>query len=72
MDNSAGILFLIAGAGLALVGVLALTGTLSWFGRLPGDIHVSRGHAHFFAPIVSMIIVSVVLSLILNIFGRLR
>jgi len=72
MDSSVGVLLLVAGAVLALIGLLALTGSLAWFGRLPGDIHVSGGNVRFFAPVVSMVIVSVVLTVVLNIFLRLR
>ena len=31
---------------LVLLGVLAWTGLLSWFGRLPDDIHIVREHVH--------------------------
>jgi hypothetical protein len=43
---------------------------LSWFGRLPGDIRVERESGGFYFPIVSMLIVSIVASLLLNLFFR--
>lgn len=60
--------------GLALV-ALGLVwqfapGLLSWFGRLPGDIRITRGDARIYIPITSMIIVSVILSIVINLFFR--
>lgn len=63
---------IVLGAFLLLVGV-ALTyapGLLGWFGRLPGDIDISRGGTRIFIPITSMILVSLLLTLILNVFFR--
>ena len=41
-----------------------------WFGRLPGDIRIERASGTVFIPVTSMLIVSVVLSLVLNLFLR--
>ncbi|WP_444916159.1 DUF2905 domain-containing protein [Microbulbifer sp. TRSA007] len=63
---------IIAGIILVLAGVLLhfSPGLFSWFGRLPGDIRVESGRTRFYFPIVSMIIVSLVLSLLVNLFRR--
>jgi hypothetical protein len=65
---------ILIGLGLALV-VLGLVvqfvpGLFGWFGRLPGDIDVERGNSRVFVPITSMIVVSLVVSLIINLFFR--
>ena len=65
-------LLIIAGVALVALGLLASTGALSWFGRLPGDIRVERPNTRVYVPITSMIVVSVVLSLLLAIVRRLR
>lgn len=44
---------------------------LSWFGSLPGDINIRRGNTRVFIPITSMLLVSVGLTLILNLVGWL-
>ncbi len=60
----------VEGLVLVAVGLLAQTGALSWFGRLPGDIRVERPGGSFYFPIVSMLVVSVVLSLLLQLARR--
>jgi len=61
---------LVAGLGLALAGVLFLL--LARFGvtRLPGDVVVRRGSFALYAPIGLMILVSVVLTIVLNVLLR--
>lgn len=55
------------GIGLVLVAVGLLWPWLSrlGLGRLPGDIHIERGDFHFFFPVTTGLIISVVLTLIL-------
>lgn len=65
-------IFIIAGISLLLIGLALLyaPGLLNWFGRLPGDIQIERGQTRIFIPITSMIVVSVALTLIVNLFFR--
>jgi ribose/xylose/arabinose/galactoside ABC-type transport system permease subunit len=42
-----------------------------WFGNLPGDIKVEGENFRFYAPIVSMLIVSLVLSVLFRMFRQL-
>ena len=59
--------------------VLVLAGDLIWLlgrtglplGRLPGDLHIQREGVSCYVPIVSMIVVSFLLTLLLNIVIRL-
>lgn len=73
MDLSAiGRVMVIAGIMLALAGLLLVLGArIPWLGRLPGDIVVQRDGFTLFFPLVTMIVVSVVLTIILNIAARL-
>lgn len=61
-----------AGALLLLLGVALhyAPGLLSWFGKLPGDIRIESERSRTFIPITSMIILSVVLTIVVNIFRR--
>ena len=43
---------------------------VNWFGRLPGDINITRNGSRIFVPITSMILVSIVLTVIVNLFFR--
>lgn len=60
--------------GLAILGLGLLLhfapGALGWFGRLPGDINIERGNTRIFFPITSMIIISIVLTVVVNVFFR--
>ena len=58
-----GLVLVVAGLLWPYVGKLGL-------GRLPGDIVYTRGNATFYFPIVTSLILSVLLSLLLWLFGR--
>lgn len=58
------------GVFVAVIGVLAWTGALSWFGRLPGDIRIENGSTRVYIPITSMILTSIVLSVLLALIRR--
>ncbi|RKI66704.1 DUF2905 domain-containing protein [Corallococcus sp. AB049A] len=58
-----GLMLMVAGLGLAVVGLLVWAGAFSWFGRLPGDIRVESGNTRVYAPLASMFLISVLLSL---------
>lgn len=63
---------MIIGAALLLLGV-ALHYTpwlLNWFGRLPGDIRIESERSRMFIPITSMLVISLVLSLLVNLLRR--
>jgi hypothetical protein len=70
MSPSLGRLLVVTGAALIVIGALAWSGALRWFGRLPGDIRIERDTVHIYVPLVSMLLVSVVLSVILYVIRR--
>ena len=63
---------ILAGLVLVIVGLVLhyAPGVFSWFGRLPGDIRVESERGKFFFPITSMVVISVVLTLLFNLFRR--
>ena len=71
MPRSAGIPFIIAGAAILLIGVLVMTGGLSWFGHLPGDIRIEKPQSRVYIPITSCLLISVAMSVIAYIVRRL-
>jgi uncharacterized protein HemY len=61
------------GGGLFVVGLLfVLLSKAPWAGRLPGDVTIQRENFTLYAPLGTMILVSVVLTLVLNLIIRLR
>jgi hypothetical protein len=66
----AGMLLIVGGLLAVLAGLLVLSGGFGWFGRLPGDIRWERGNVRLYAPLASMLLISVVLSLLLYLFRR--
>jgi hypothetical protein len=70
MSPELGRILLIIGVVLVVVGGLAALGVRLPFGRLPGDIAIEGERGGFYFPIVTMIIVSVVLTVLFNIFLR--
>ncbi len=70
MNRWLGLLFIALGAGAILVGAMIWAGWFSWFGRLPGDIRIETEHTRVYVPLVSMILVSVVLTVLVNLLNR--
>ncbi|SPE61010.1 conserved exported hypothetical protein [Verrucomicrobia bacterium] len=69
--NELGKLLVIAGLAMAVLGVLLWSGAgKGWLGRLPGDIHYSRGNVSFYFPILTCLLVSLFLTLILWLFRK--
>ena len=64
-------LLMTIGAGLVVVGALLrfAPGLFSWFGNLPGDIRFEGESSRVYIPITSMIVVSVLLTVIVNLAG---
>ena len=66
-------LLMISGLALLLAGAVwyfAGSGPLSRIGRLPGDIHIQRDNWSFHFPIVTCILISILLTLLLNLLRR--
>lgn len=67
-----GRMIMFLGLGLLLLGA-AMTWApwlLGWFGRLPGDIRVERPSGVLVIPLTSMVLVSIALTLLVNLFFR--
>lgn len=63
---------IIVGVFLVLVGLLfTLWPRIPFLGKLPGDVSIQKGNLHFFFPLATSIIVSLLLTVLLNIVFRL-
>jgi hypothetical protein len=71
--SSIGRIIMVVGVLIVVVGVVVwAAGKIGLpFGRLPGDIRIEREGFSCYAPIVSMILLSLVLTVLLNIILRL-
>ena len=63
-------MLLVIGIVLVVVGGLAALGVRLPFGRLPGDIAIEGERGGLYFPIVTMIVISVVLTVLVNLFLR--
>ncbi len=68
-----GKLLIIVGIVCIILGVLIAYGPkIPFFGRLPGDISIEKGNFKFYFPIATCIVISIVLSLLLFIYDRMK
>jgi hypothetical protein len=65
-----GRVLLVIGIVLVVVGGLAVLGVRLPFGRLPGDIAIEGERGGFYFPIATMIVVSIILTVLFNLFLR--
>lgn len=72
MDRNVGWMLVVVGLAVAAIGLLGSSGSLSWFGRLPGDVNVQRGNVRVFAPFVSMLVASGVLTVLFWLYQSFR
>jgi uncharacterized membrane protein YidH (DUF202 family) len=69
--NELGKFLIIAGLIIAGIGALLWWGIdKSGLGRLPGDIHYTKGNFTFYFPIVTCIIISIILTLVFWLFRK--
>lgn len=65
---------ILAGLALVVIGVLVTWGPripfLSQLGRLPGDLRIERPGFRLYFPIASSVLVSIVLTVLLSLFGK--
>jgi H+/Cl- antiporter ClcA len=73
MNQQTGKYIIIIGASIVVIGLLVyfFHNKLNWFGRLPGDIRVEKENFRFYFPVVTMLLLSLLLTIIINILRRL-
>lgn len=59
-------LLLVSGAIVVLGLLLLVAGRIPLLGRLPGDINIRRGNTSLYFPIVTCVVLSVALTVMLN------
>ena len=73
MDQNTGKYIIFFGVFIVLAGLLIyfFHDKLHWIGRLPGDIRIEKENFRFYFPITTMILFSLLLTLIINLFKRI-
>lgn len=66
MIVTAGIILLVLGLTIQYAPWL-----VNWFGKLPGDIRIDHERTKVYVPITSMILISLALTLLINLFRKL-
>ena len=70
VDGLGRLLILVGVVAIAVGVVLLFLPRIPWLGRLPGDIVVQRERVTLYVPLATSIVVSIVLTILLNLFFR--
>lgn len=73
MNQDSGKYIILIGAIIIVTGIIIyfFHDAFKWFGRLPGDIRFERKNFRFYFPVMTMIILSIVITLIINIIKKI-
>jgi hypothetical protein len=73
MDQNTGKYVVFAGSGIIIAGLVIcfFYDKLHWIGRLPGDIRIEKENFRFYFPITTMILFSLLLTILINLFRKL-
>jgi hypothetical protein len=73
MDQQTGKYIIIAGVCILLAGIIIyfFHDYFKWLGKLPGDIRIEKENFRFYFPIVTMLVISITITLIINVIKRL-
>ena len=69
--NEPGKMLFIIGLMIALVGLLVWSGFgKGWLGRMPGDIHYTKGNFSVHFPVITCLLISVALTFLIWLFRK--
>ncbi len=73
MNPQSGKLIIFIGIAIVVIGLLVyfFHDKLTWLGKLPGDIRVEKEDFRFYFPITTMIILSLLATLVINLIRKL-
>ena len=72
MDQQTGKYIIITGILIVITGIIIyfFHGYFKWIGKLPGDIRIEKENFRFYFPLVTLIIFSIVITVLINIFKK--
>jgi hypothetical protein len=69
--SEVGKFLVIVGIAVVAVGLVLWSGIgKNWLGKLPGDIHYTKGNFSFHFPIVTCLLISAIVTLVMWLFRR--
>ena len=73
MSSETGKWIIGVGAIVIIIGIIVyfFHDKLNWIGRLPGDIRVEKENFKFYAPLASMLLVSVAITILVWLFRKI-
>ena len=73
MEQQTGKYIIITGVFILIIGILVyfFYDYFKWLGKLPGDIRIEKQNYRFYFPIVTMLVISIAVTVIVNILKRL-
>ena len=73
MNSDTGKYIMLIGGAVVIIGLVIYLfhDKLHWIGHLPGDIRIEKENFRFYFPITTMILFSILLTVLFNIFKRL-
>jgi len=73
MNAQTGKWIIVAGIIVVVIGILIyfFHDKFNWLGKLPGDIRIEKENFRFYFPVTTMIIISIVLTLLINIIKKI-
>lgn len=71
LDSMGKTLLLVGFIIICVGGLFMLVGKLPLLGNLPGDIRIERGNWGCYIPLATSIIISLILTIVLNVLARL-
>jgi uncharacterized protein HemY len=73
MNPTTGRYLIVIGLAVVLIGVVVyfLHDKLNWIGRLPGDVRIERENFHFYFPITTLILFSILLNLLIALIRKI-
>jgi hypothetical protein len=73
MNQATGKYIILIGVTIIIVGVVIyfFHNYFKWFGKLPGDIRIEKENFKFYFPVVTMIIVSLLATILINVARKI-
>ena len=72
MNQNTGRYIIFIGIAVIVIGILIyfFHDKLHWIGRLPGDIRIEKDNFRFYFPIVTMIVISLLVTIVINLIKK--